>query len=424
MKKYRLLPLILVTALALCSCKMLELDSDALLNPPQMNAADRDLLRVVESVSSSYVPAYPKNGSYQNAITLTDLDGDGSNEAICFYTDGGDKTVKFIVLETSEGKWGVKGTGSSGASAVDRMSFCDFDGDGVNELIIGWQFLSGEEKALEVFGFNESEEMDSLYTGMYNNFIVYDDEVIIISRNTGGKTASAAVVGYSRNGVSVLTTVTLNNSITSFISVQSGELSENRRAIFIDEQLESLAYTTEILTADESGDLIGSAEEISLQTTRTRAYVCMDVNGDDRPDVPVERPLPEYLRGDTTENLSYVDWYDYDGGKMSLISSGYVSVNGQFMITLPDKWLGKITIQRDPGTERTVCFFEKRGETLDPMFSLRVFSQQEFSDSLSETGWIAIANSGENVYAYKNDGSPEGFETDAEMITELFVQLS
>ena len=424
MKKTGVTFLIVLLMFTLGSCRMLEFDSDALLTPPQMNAADRDLLRAVDSVSSSYILAYPKSGSYQNAITSFDIDGDGENEAICFYTDGSEKTVKFIVLEMSDGKWSVKATGSSGASAVERMSFCDIDGDGVNELIIGWQFLSGEEKALEIFGFDRDEEMKSLYTGMFNNFLVFDDKVVIISRNTGRKTASASVVGKGQSGVSVLTTATLNNSITSFINVQSGELNDSKRAIFIDEQLENLSYTTEVLTLGEKGELIGSPEDVSIMTTRTRAYVCTDINGDKRLDLPVERPLPEYVRAGVTENLSYVDWYGFDGTATSLILSGYVSVNEQFMIVLPDAWIGNITVQRDPEAERTVRFFAQTDAGNSPMFSVRVFSQQEFSEVIKDTGWTVISNSGENVYTYKNDGAPEGFETSAEQITEAFILLT
>lgn len=427
MKKGYIFTLFLILTVFLSSCKMSGLDSDTLLSPPQMNAADREILRAIESVSSSYKLVYPKTGSYQTAIISADITGDGQSEAVCFYLDGNNKTVSFIILESINGAWNIKGKGDSRASAVERVNFCDLNGDGIKETVIGWQFQSGEEKAIEIFGFSTDTAMQSLYTGMYNNFIAFEDSVVVISRNTGGKTASASLIGRSGNTVSILNTVSLNNSITSFISVQSSQLTDSRRTIYIDEQLESLMYTTEVLTLEPQGELSRSSDAVNAQTIRTRAYRCTDVNGDKRLDVPVEKSFPEYERGKVSENLSYVEWYDYDGSSINLLTTAYTSINEQFMIELPAEWIGNITLQRASDTERSVHFYHiEEGGKLVPMFSVRVFSQQEYSDTVQSLGWKTIATSNENVYTFRSDDSelPEQFITDINRITALFKLLS
>lgn len=427
MKKRILLTILSVLTLALSSCKLSGLDSNTLLTPPQMNAADREILKAIESVSSSYKLVYPKTGSYQTAITSADITGDGENEAVCFYLDGSSKTVNFIILESIDGSWNIKGRGSSRASAVDRVNFCDLNGDGIKEIVIGWQFLSGEEKAIEIFRFGTDVTMQSLYTGMCNSFIAFDDSVVVISRNTSGKTASASLIGRSGNSVSILSTVSLNNSITSFIAMQSGELPDSRRAIYIDEQLDSLMYTTEILIFDRKGELSRSTDTINTQTIRTRAYRCTDVNSDKRLDIPVEKSFPEYERNNVSENLSYVEWYDYDGSALNKITTAYTSINEQYMIELPNEWKDRITVQRAAENERAVRFYYIGEENkLTPMFSIRVFSQQEYSDTVQSLGWKAIATSSENVYTFRSDMSelPDEFKTDANKITALFKLLS
>ena len=409
------------------SCKFSGLDSDTLLTPPQMNAADREILRVLESVTSSYKLIYPKTGGYQTAITSADIMSDDKNEAVCFYLDGNNNTVSFIILESIDNVWTIRGKYDSRASGVERVNFCDLNGDGVKEIVIGWQFLSGEEKALEILGFGPDTAMQSLYTGMYNNFIAFDDCVVVVSRNTTGKTASASLIGRLNNSVSILNTVSLNNSITGFISVQSGQLPDSRRAIYIDEQLESLMYTTEVLIIEPQGELSRSFGTINTQSIRTRAYRCMDINGDKRLDIPVEKTFPEYVRNDVAENLTYVEWYDYDGSSINLITTAYTSINEQFMIKLPDEWIGNITIQRTSDTERSVQFYyiQQNGQLI-PMFSVRVFSQQEYTDSIRNIGWDVIATSNENVYTFYSDQSelPEQYVTDITRITDLFNLLS
>ncbi len=427
MKKSLILTFIIVFTVMLNSCKFSGLDSDTLLTPPQMNAADREILRVLESVTSSYKLIYPKTGGYQTAITSADIMSDDKNEAVCFYLDGNNNTVSFIILESIDNVWTIRGKYDSRASGVERVNFCDLNGDGVKEIVIGWQFLSGEEKALEILGFGPDTAMQSLYTGMYNNFIAFDDCVVVVSRNTTGKTASASLIGRLNNSVSILNTVSLNNSITGFISVQSGQLPDSRRAIYIDEQLESLMYTTEVLIIEPQGELSRSFGTINTQSIRTRAYRCMDINGDKRLDIPVEKTFPEYVRNDVAENLTYVEWYDYDGSSINLITTAYTSINEQFMIKLPDEWIGNITIQRTSDTERSVQFYyiQQNGQLI-PMFSVRVFSQQEYTDSIRNIGWDVIATSNENVYTFYSDQSelPEQYVTDITRITDLFNLLS
>ena len=431
-RKKIVLAALLSLTLLLSSCKTVGHDSDRLLTPPQMNAADREILSAIDSVSSSYKLIYPKSGSYQTAVTSVDLTGDDKNEAICFYLDGNNKTVSVIVLESIDESWTVKGKSDSRANAVDRVNFCDLNGDGIKEIVIGWQFQSGEEKAIEIFGFGTDTALKSLYTGMYNNFIAFNDSVVVISRNTSGTTASASLIGRSGNTVSILNTVALNNSIVSFVSVQSGQLSDSRRIVYIDEQLKNLMYTTEVLTIEKTGELSRSPDDISTKTMRTRAYRCLDINDDKLPDIPVEKNFPVYERNNQQENLTYVEWHVYDGTSLEFLKTAYTSLNEQFMIELPKDWIDNITIQRDSDTERAVHFYYigKDNQTVDaapiPMFSIRVFSQQEYSDTVQSLGWQTISTSSENVYTFRSDNSelPPQFAVDKDTVSALFKLLS
>lgn len=267
---------------------------------------------------------------------------------------------------------------------------------------------------------------------MYNNFIAFNDSVVVISRNTSGTTASASLIGRSGNTVSILNTVALNNSIVSFVSVQSGQLSDSRKIVYIDEQLKNLMYTTEVLTIEKTGELSRSPDDISTKTMRTRAYRCLDINDDKLPDIPVEKNFPVYERNKQQENLTYVEWYGYDGTSLEFLKTAYTSLNEQFMIELPRDWIGSITIQRDSDTERAVHFYYIGKDTQEsdaapiPMFSVRVFSQQEYSDTVQSLGWQEISTSSENVYTFRSDNSelPPQFTVDKDTVSALFKLLS
>ncbi len=424
MRKVKLLSLAFALVIFLTSCSITNIDSDKLLTPPQMNAANQQILKCISSeIGSSYEPIYPQSGNYQNATVSIDLTGDGSNESVCFYEK--DKTIGVIVLQQTDGKWQIKGKAESQATAIERIDFADLTNDNVLEVIIGWKYMSGEEHALEIFKFGDKKAMSSEYTSIYNNFVVFDNAVVVISRNTNGKTASAALISNGTTGIGILNTVALNTAITGFISVQS-ETNEKNKAIYIDEQLDSLMYATEVLIINDKNELSVTSAALSNQTMRTRAYICTDIDDDGSLDIPVERKLPEYERGGVTENLVYVDWHAYIGGNLEYIKSAYTSANEQFFIELPSQWIGKITVQRDNEIERAVHFYKLNENDIIPMFSIRVFSQQEFSENLQSLGWIALETVNENVYTFKADksGLDEVFDVTEQEITEIFHLIS
>lgn len=425
MKKLRFIITLAVTAVMLCSCQVTSFDTDGLLIPPQMDSTNSELLSGISSaIGGAYELLYPVGGNYQTAIVSIDLTSNEQDEAVCFYSAGTERKASILVLEKLNGKWELMGNFQGQANGIDRVEFADINKDGVKEIIVGWKYLSGEEKALEILSLNSSE-VKSEYAGMYNSFTVFEDCVVTVSKNTSGKTASAALIGNKLSGISILGTVSLNNSISAFVSIKSGQNTSGKQSIFIDEQLESLLYTTEILTVS-NGELTITPVELCAQTTRTRATVCTDIDGDGFIDVPTEQLLPEYERNGKTENLMYIDWKAYNGTDFEYINSGYVSTNEQFFLEFPKSWIGHITIQRDSEIERAIHFYFITDGKLQPMFSVRVFSQQEYNETVQHLGWLSIETSNENIYVYRSDMGelPVDFQTDIETIKENFKLIS
>ena len=431
MKHIKNLVIILIISLMLTSCSFTSFNTDTLLTSPLMSPSDQAIQKSIsDAIGSSFELVYPKSGSYQTPIISVDITGNGSNESVCFYTTGNDGLVSFIILENQSGKWNAIGIKKSQATGVERVSFCDLNGDGTKEAVIGWQYLAGQENGIEIFSIGTDTEMKSEYTGLYNDFITFKESVVVISRNTTGETASASLIGKGDEKIEVLSTVSLNNSIAGFIKIQTGTVKRDSKStyelIFIDEQLESHTYITELLILSKGAQKKLDVINLSGQTARTKAYTCTDVNGDKVMDIPIEKPLTTYVRKGSEERLSYVDWYSCASGELEYIKSAYTSVNEPFYIELPQEWLNNITIERNPESERIIHFYKLDGEQKTPMFSFRIFSWQEYSDEKQREGWIEIKSANENVYTYRSDNSelPEEFSTDAESIAERLTVLS
>ena len=426
MKKIKLITLLILLCITLSSCNLMRFDTDTLLMPPQMNVANQQIQKALASaVGDSFSLVYPKTGDYQNAIISIDLTGDGNNEALCFYTTGQDKKVSFTVLEQIKGEWKAQSMShSQSAAAIDVVDFFDYDGDNAREIVVGWQYLQGDEKALEVYNYGDSAKIESLYTGMYSNIIVFDKTLVTLSRNTTGKTASATLVGRKGKDVGVMGTASLNNSISAVLNVNNAHVGTSD-IIYIDEQLENMHFTTELLAINEKNDISNVTSTYGKVTTRNSPIAVTDVNGDGVPDIPHEHAFPSYKVGDKTETLYYIEWYNVKNGER--IMNAYTSANEQFLLQLDESWTDKITVQKDANSDRQIHFYMLSEGGNVPMFSVRVFSHQEFSDDIKNQGWISVAEQGENVYAFRErvaEGLGEEFKVDVNKFTQMFKLLS
>ncbi len=427
MKKSRLFISLLCALVLLSSCTISNFDTNALLTPPQMNAANQQIQKALASaLGEGFSLVYPKNGSYQNAVVTFDITGDGQKEALCFYTTGSDKKINFTILTRDNNKWQSYGTSQSqSATAVDCVNFFDSNGDGKKEIVVGWQYLLGDEKALEIFSISADGNIESVFTGLYSALVTFEKNIVSFSRNTTSNTATATLIG-GTTGVGIIGTAALNNSVSAIINVQSAAVSNDANAVFVDEQLDSGLFASELLTVSKSGDILNVSAASGTLTTRNSAVVCTDVNADGVPDIPVEKLFPSYENAGKVETLAYIDWYNVKSGEPSLIMSAYTSANEKFIISLPAAWKDRITVHKDAITDRQIHFYMLGDEGDVPMFSVRVFSQQEFSEDIKSLGWSLIEKSNENVYAFRQSAGelPDDFKVDTARISELFKLVS
>ena len=425
MKRVKITALLIILLVLLTSCNKTIFDTAALLTAPLMNPADQEMRKAIsDAVGGTYELVNPESGNHQTAITPIDILGDEANETFCLYKSGTENYVNFVVLQNQNGKWRSIGLNKSQAMGVDRISFCDLTNDGNKEIIVGWQYQKGEENAIEVFSLTNDGKVKSEYKGMYNDFITFNNSLAVISKNSAAKTASATLISSRENAVTALSTVSLNSSITAFLKIQTSVLNNSSLLIYLDEQLESLAYTTELLVLSTKEDPSISVVNLEGTTMRTKEHTCIDADDDGILDIPIEKRFEAYMRNGAEEYLSYVDWYKITENTPKLIKSTYSSLNEPFYIELKNEWIDRITVEKDETNDRMIHFYTLDGKK--PMFSIRVFLRQEYNDSSEKDTWTEIAASGENVYTYKQDG-PEldrTFYTDIETIKELFVVLS
>ena len=147
----------------------------------------------------------------QTGSVLADINGDGIMEAFAFYSMTEDEsTVMYVNAICSEnGKWKSVAKQKIVAGGVDRVDFCDLDGDGISEILIGWEIYGTSEMQMAVYSF-KNDELNRRMLQQYTHFLCGDidedgnNEITVIMINSGDTPNTATVYRLNENGVSEL----------------------------------------------------------------------------------------------------------------------------------------------------------------------------------------------------------------------------
>ncbi|MBQ8752202.1 MAG: hypothetical protein IJZ13_03755, partial [Clostridia bacterium] len=94
-------------SMLLCSgCSLLENSGDLAeqLRPPRLTGQQETLQQALDDyVTDDYVLTYPRSGDHRSAFLLQDMDGDGTDEAICFYRLSEGNTHVLLLRREGEG---------------------------------------------------------------------------------------------------------------------------------------------------------------------------------------------------------------------------------------------------------------------------------------------------------------------------------
>ena len=396
MKKRSLFILILVFSLLMTGCS-LGGEVSNLLTPPTLSVGREALTKAIKaSIGDSYELVYPQAGSYRTGIISVDLTGDEQVEAVCFYKSGG--KLRFLVMEQKGESWNLLAKATSEAASVGRVAFGDMDGDGLSEIVVGWQYLTDTDGSYDVYTLRDGEAV-SLHAGLYTRFVMMGSipsKLFVMSRNSSTKSVTASLVGLEAGKIGLINTVAMFGRASDYLAITPAKTVDDLDAVYVDGLLENGQLLTEVLTINEQGKLANELlTQLEISTLRYTSVTCRDVNKDAIPEIPIEEALPSYLRNGEPENLYLIHWNAFNGKTLSPVSHSFIDMNEQFSLDYPDDWYGKVTVERSETGNRSFVFKTMEGEAL---FTIRVYGISEYSDKLGNTGWRRLHEDSDHVY--------------------------
>lgn len=405
----------LLTALVLllsgCSYQMLT--PDQLMRPPRYYGENEGLQEAFAEAAPNAMLKAPYEGEYHSAFILTDLDGDGVEEALAFYVNNVDKNIcRMMLFKWEQESWTLCSTVRGEGSEVVSVSTGDMDADGVQEIIVGWGISGSQERTLSVYRYTpQSGDLRSLASESYRLMACLDfdgdseKELFVVSSVSSASTGTAGTelgtLRFRAGLLKIQETVQPDDTVAVSITAVSELLlpsaaadctqlvvqpaiGEEPQAIFLDCTLGEGGMFTDIITWS-GGRLTridtGGEESPFRYTYRTSNITCQDINQDGYVEIPAQMVLDGGVNSsatvvnssaaDTTGEKAVDDqmyltvWQRLSANRLIPVGNSVINFNDSYMFLFKGEWTSgnfpnmtnNVTVEANIGN-RTWSFYD------------------------------------------------------------------
>lgn len=393
-------------ALVLSGCGAITLqNTDELLRAPALGPGQGELQQALAAYLKEE-PQYkfPKEGDWHSPLLKADLDGDGQEEGVLFYsmqasTQHKDKgnNVYMAILEQADDGWMVVQEKEGLSTDIASVDVADMMDDGTRQLIVGYATSTLGNRTMALYQYKEGAVIEQHY-GSYYNYLLGDFTV-------QGRTDLAVVSGpdqqvgnlklnflIGQNGTFVLAQepVDLFTNFSACLGLYPSVDAEGKQILVVDGMVSNM-IASQILYYSSEGvgfyDMPASVAQIAAETSRSSTWLTSrDVDFDGVVEIPTEKKLGDNSdlgmadeKGDTT--MRQVDWMDFTVQPAEIKEFGLLDPDFGLYIRLPESWRGNVTVEigEQPGEWKVL-----RDGTSATLLSMRLL---EAGETVPERAW-------------------------------------
>ena len=330
---------------------------DSLITPPLYYSEYEGLVTAFNAeVGNNVVLSNPNDGDHLSAITVSDLDNDGAEEAVIFYRESADSnTVKLTVFEGKNDEWKSCGTFDGYGNEVTSLALDDLDGDGSTEIIVIWDY-SGINNA-KVFSVYRSDTVKIDYKEIkmcscdVAEIVDMDaddlSEILYISSDNDGKNVSknANLLKLSSGNITTIGSVKLDSNVGSYVSVKKEKYNSHYpMKVYFDADKNNNMMITEVVYWDSEKETLVAPmyDEKTNSTTITLRYEQIqsaDINNDGMIEIPIQAASDtgendENDESDESNVLPVTNWIYFVGSTPAFYLKTYVCSESGYYINL------------------------------------------------------------------------------------------
>lgn len=446
--------IILAVAFLFNGCGAFAFNSaENLVRPPKLTGDDGELQSAFERAmigKGEYVLKYPSDGEYRSAFVRHDLDGDGKDEALVFYSlKAEEMSVYMYMLDNVDGIWSAVGEIPGEGNDIYSVEFCDLNGDGIDEILVGWSSLDAKiNKKLSVYcSYRNSQDLSyrllviETYTAMYTTDLDGDGEkeilLTLINSTSDTYTTEARLLKMSSDSatdfqIKAVGQISLYSEITAITKISSS-VSGGKRYLYIDEAADN-TYLTELIYWDSNKNALAAPIDVSVltvsacPTSRSLPLNCADVNGDGRIEIPSTTLLSggRIIRKNAdnsdnkqpaetlpNENMYIINWNRFYEGEFTPVKSYIENEYDSFRIAYDKESMKNWAVSFYPDEHISQFFMIKNIEDADEanepvlLFSIKAL---ELDAEMRIGTDVIVGNNYKYTYEITEDGEAQGIK--------------
>lgn len=422
--------LLLALLLGLTGCS--GLSAEELYQLPEASKDYYDLQAAInELLDEGLSYQAPASGARQEPVQLTDLDGDGVDEAVAFFrsASGG---VMVYVLSKADGIYTPAAVIEGAGSAVASVEYADVDGNTGLEILLTYQVSESVTQALQVYRYDADEAVNILTAGCSQYFLAdldADDRSEIVCLTGNGTDAAATIAYYDgRDGeITHGEELRLSFPYDGLRRAKKGTLSDGVGAMLISGTAGDGVLATDVFVAED-----GLLRQVTPKQDVLRS---MSVDGssfaypaDMDGDGIIEVAMAEQLPGVITDSRAYfaLRWYALgSNGKCTRKLLTYQSFEENWYFAFPEFWDGAVLVREEniSTAVNAVHFYRILGQEGDrggldledetqaelalTIYTLRGSSRQSYAE---EHGLSILYSDSEISYAAALNGAAQPWE--------------
>ena len=410
-KKILCLTLCFAAVLSLSGCNFFTPDTAELLSPPTLTGDMFPINEAIEkSESDKFTFQYPSRGNYRTAVIRHDVDKDGILEAFAFYSTTAKEGTQMNInmVANDGGEWHSVAKQSIAAGGVDRIDFCDLDGDRIDEILVGWEIYGTSELQLAVYSLGDNTLTQRMLE-QYTHYVTCDldkndiNEVFIARSAPSEGRNSAHLFSLTNVGVTQISSCQLDPTAKILNHPIVSTLSNGENAVYIDE-IKGVGATTEVIFLEKGklvNPLLDPAAKETTATLRIATLECRDINDDNILEIPVRREVPTVTRTNDSEKQYLTDWCSFNGTTLTSQMTTFVSVSEGYYYIIPAKWIDKIALLRDESSGLTEIyrFNSEENVSAERLLYIRSVKKADWDSGVYKNQDVTeIVNNGETSY--------------------------
>ena len=431
MRLQRILAAVIITALLLSGCSSLGLGKSEILTPPRASGIRAEVQKLIEKdADGAYTLLYPTDGSNKSGMFLHDINNDGVEEAVALYTTA-DNTSRVLIAQLRDDVFETLGSADIDSADVSELSFVDFDGNGREELLLGFA-IGTPHAAMQAF--LTADGVTELHTEKgFVDYVTGDfdkdasTDILLMMAPESASNAKARLLRFSEKGFSEASSCEIDPAVISYTGLRFDRISGDLYGAAADGKVGEGEYTTQLIYYDSAAKLLVNPLYLNSnykRNTRTSAVTCLDIDGDGVLNIPLSSRMDHAKDEDESTVCNVARWNDYDPEHMGLSfkKDAVLCENLDFMLLFDTDKLKTVTARYS--ADNAVTLYNISYKNSEPVLGreqLTVYRYDKSSYDSSLTAQAKLYETADYTYTYILSEDPDFSHDD---IKDGFMLLS